>query len=301
MGAFMERLQSGDVMVADGATGTNLQDMGLPAGVHTEDWVMENPQKILELETAFVDAGADIVLTCTFGATRPRLKGSPYADKVEDINRRAVDLALKAASRRSGVFVAGSMGPLGLLLKPYGPLEAPQAAEAYAEQALALADAGADVLVIETQFSLEEAGAALDGLRSATDLPLVVSFSYDRGTRTMMGVRPDQAARKFSALGAVLVGANCGTTLENMETVLQEYSSAVPGYPLWAKPNAGMPRIEGTKTVYDVTPMQMAEFAQRAVQHGARVVGGCCGSTPEHVRAMADRLREGGILRSAQA
>jgi 5-methyltetrahydrofolate--homocysteine methyltransferase len=147
------------------------------------------------------------------------------------------------------------------------------------------------LLVIETQFSLDEANAAVEGARAETDLPLVVSFSYDRGTRTMMGLQPADAVKKFRALGVALIGANCGTTLANMQVVLQQYAEAAPGYPLWAKPNAGMPRIQGTETLYDVSPEAMAQFAGAAVRLGARIVGGCCGTTPEHVRAMARALR----------
>jgi 5-methyltetrahydrofolate--homocysteine methyltransferase len=289
---FLARLKGGDLLLADGATGTNLQRVGLPAGAHTEDWIFDQPQKILELERAFVEAGADIVLTCTFGATRPRLLGSKYPDKVDAINQRAAELARHATSGRDHVLVGGSIGPLGQLLSPYGPLTAPEARAAYAEQARALSLGGVDLLVIETQFSLDEATAAVEGVQSVTDSPLILSFSFDRGTRTIMGVRPADAAQKCRALGTALIGANCGTTLQNMQIILQEYAAAAPGYPLWAKPNAGMPRIQGTDTFYDVTPEAMADFAAAAVRLGARVVGGCCGSTPEHVRAMAQVLKK---------
>lgn len=294
MPAFLDQLQAKKILVADGATGTNLQKVGLPPGGHTEDWIFDKPEEILQLESAFVEAGADILLTCTFGATRIRLKGSKYADNVVELNRQAATLARQSASRRPGVLVAGSMGPLGQLLQPYGPISPTEAFAAYAEQARALADGGVDLLVIETQFSVEEATAAIEAAHSSGDLPLVASFSYDRGIRTMMGVRPSVVASKIPALGVAMVGGNCGTTLENMEVILEEYATTIPGSPLWAKPNAGLPRLEGATTVYDVSPRQMAEFAQRAIRLGARVVGGCCGSTPEHVGAVAALIgREG--------
>ncbi len=290
MNRFLERLQNAEILVADGATGTNLQKVGLAAGMHAEDWVLDCPEKILDLEKAFIAAGSDIILTCSFGATHPRLKGARHADETVVINRRAAQLAREAADG-SNVLIAGSMGPLGQLLKPYGPVTPEEARAAFGEQAGALAEGGVDFLLIETHFAYEEATAAFDAARSVTDLPIVVSFSYDRGTRTMMGAKPANVIKKYKAMGAVLVGANCGTTLENMESILREYADAEPGFPLWAKPNAGMPRMENGQAVYDVTPDQMAAFAIRYRDLGARVVGGCCGSTPEHVAAMARALK----------
>lgn len=291
MNQFLKRLEDGERLVADGATGTNLQKVGLPPGAHPEDWVFDQPQKILELENAFVAAGADIILTCTFGATRLRMKGARYGERIPEINRRAAELARQAATTGENVVVAGSMGPLGQLLKPYGPVTPEEAAAVFAEQARGLVDGGVEVLVIETHYSLEEAECAVRGVREITDLPVVVSFSYDRGTRTMMGARPAVVVGKFTSMGASMVGANCGTTLENMLSILGEYAAAAPGYSLWAKPNAGVPRTDGTSTFYDVTPDAMAEFARQAVRLGAHVVGGCCGTTPAHIAAMATAVR----------
>lgn len=292
MNKFLERLNGGEVLVADGATGTNLQKVGLVGGMHTEDWVFDHPDKILDLEKAFVAAGSDIILTCTFGGTFPRMKGAKHADNVERINKRAVELAREAASMRDGVLVAGSIGPIGQLLKPYGPLTHEEAFAAFAQQAKSLAEGDVDLIVIETHFALEEVNAAFEGVRSVTDLPIVVSFGYDRGTRTMMGVKPTDVIKKYKAMGATLIGANCGTTLENMEAIIKEYATAESGFPLWAKPNAGMPRLEGDETIYDVTPDEMAEYAKKYVALGARVVGGCCGSTPEHVAAIAKAVKK---------
>jgi 5-methyltetrahydrofolate--homocysteine methyltransferase len=142
-------------------------------------------------------------------------------------------------------------------------------------------------------FALEEANAAFEGARSVTDLPIVVSFSYDRGVRTMMGVKPSQVIKSFSTLGAAVVGGNCGTTLENMEKIVAEYAETAPGFPLWVKPNAGLPRMdaETNMAIYDVTPASMADYAKKYIAGGARVVGGCCGSTPEHVAAIAGAVK----------
>jgi 5-methyltetrahydrofolate--homocysteine methyltransferase len=289
MNKFLERLNAGEILVADGATGTNLQLMGLKPGTPPEDLVMDNPDILLKLESSFVEAGSDIILTCTFGGTRLRMKDSEYQDRAPEVNTRAAELARKAASMRPGVLVAGSMGPTGMLMKPYGPMVPEQALETYAEQAKALAAGGADFLLIETMFALDEADAAFDGARSVTDLPIVVSFSYDRGVRTMMGTKPTDVLKRYKEKGAAVVGANCGTTLENMEKVLQEYAAVDSGFPLWAKPNAGLPRMDVHTAIamYDVMPNQMGDFSQKYISIGARIVGGCCGSTPAHVAGIA--------------
>lgn len=291
MNKFLQLLASGKPLVADGATGTNLQKMGLKPGIPPEDLVFDQPDLLLELETSFVEAGSDLLLTCTFGGTRLRMKESKYATRVPEVNARAVELARQAASSRTGVLVAGSMGPTGLLLRPYGPLTPEEAFAAYQEQAKALAEGGVDLLVIETHFAFDEADAAFRAARSVSDLPVVVSFSYDRGLRTMMGVKPAEVIKRYKEMGATLVGANCGTSLENMEKITQEYAAAEPDFPLWIKPNAGLPRMEGETTVFDVTPTQMAEFAKQYTALGARVVGGCCGSTPEHIAAIAKAVK----------
>jgi 5-methyltetrahydrofolate--homocysteine methyltransferase len=298
MNKFLERLNAEEVLVADGATGSNLQKMGLKPGRPPEDLIIDNPEIILKLASSFVEAGSDIVLTCTFGGTRIRMKDSKYQDRTPEVNIRAAELARKAASARDGVLVAGSMGPVGALIKPYGPLESEDVKATFAEQAKALADGGVDFLLIETMFAIEETTAAFEGARSVTDLPIVVSFSYDRGTRSMMGVKPKDVIKRYSEMGATLVGANCGTTLENMEAVVKEYAATVPNFPLWVKPNAGVPRmdIETEQGVYDMSPEAMANFALKYVELGARVVGGCCGNTPEHIAAIAKAVKKHSVI-----
>lgn len=291
MNPFLERMNAGDVLVADGATGTNLQKMGLQGKFVPEDLVLDQPDILLKLETSFVEAGSDIILTCTFGGTRLRMKESKYVDRCAEVNTRAAELACKTASGRQGVLVAGSIGPTGVLMKPYGPLAPEEAKAAFAEQAKALAEGGVDLLVIETFFAFDEAAAAFEGAHSATDLPIVVSFSFDRGVRSMMGAKPADVIKKYKEMGASAVGANCGTTLENMERIVQEYAATEPGFPIWAKPNAGLPRMEGTTVVYDVSPEQMGESALRNIANGARIVGGCCGSSPEHVAGIAKAVK----------
>jgi 5-methyltetrahydrofolate--homocysteine methyltransferase len=287
--SFLDRLRAGDVMVADGAIGTNLQAAGLAPGVLPEEWVIDRPEEVLDLHRAFVAAGSDIILTCSFGGTRIRMHGTKYARRVAEINRRAAELARTAAGERAGVFVAGSLGPTGLLFEPMGELRYVEAVETYAEQAAALTEGGVDLLVLETMFSLDEAVAAIEGIRRASDLPLVCSFSYDRGTRTMMGVRPAQMVAAIAPLGVAALGANCGRSLDAMVQVLGELAAQDTGLPLWAKPNAGLP--QGSPPRYDVEPDEMAAYAVRYLAAGAQIIGGCCGTTPAHVRVIALALR----------
>jgi 5-methyltetrahydrofolate--homocysteine methyltransferase len=291
MNKFLERLQSDEILVADGSTGASLQKMGLKPGIPPEDLVFDAPEMVLQLEEAFVAAGSDIILTDTFGGTRLRMQESKYGKRAPEVNVRAAELARQAASRRTGVLVGGSIGPTGKLIKPYGPLTVDEATQTFAEQAKALAEGGVDLLVIETMFAFEEADAAFNGARSVTDLPILVSFSYDRGVRTMMGVKPADMFKHYKEMGAALIGANCGTTLENMEKVLQEYAAADPDFPLWAKPNAGLPHMVEGVTTFDVTPEQMAAYAVKYVALGARVVGGCCGNMPEHIAAITRAVK----------
>jgi 5-methyltetrahydrofolate--homocysteine methyltransferase len=286
---FLTRLNSGEVLVADGATGTNYQRIGIELGVAPEEWVFDAPNNVLALHRAFVEAGSDIILTNSFGATRLRLRESKYAGRAAEINRRAVELAREAASVREGVFVAGSMGSTGLLMEPFGELTHAQAVENYSEQAAALSEAGADFLLLETFFSLEEALAAAQGIRQASALPLVISFSYDQGLFTMMGLRPRQAVEALAPLGVAAIGANCGKTLDAMEKVVEEIAATKSGIPIWAKPNAGLPK--GIPPEYLITPAEMADYVVRLVRAGAQIVGGCCGTTPAHVAAIAQAVR----------
>ncbi len=292
MNKFLERLNSGEILVADGATGSNLQMMGLTPGKPPEDLILDDPDTLLKLASSFAEAGSDIILTCTFGGTRMRMKDSKYQDRTPEVNIRAAEIARKAAALNNGL-VAGSMGPVGMILKPYGPLEADDVKATFAEQAKALADGGVDLLLIETMFSFEETNAAFEGARSATDLPIVVSFSYDRGTRTMMGVKPKDVMKRYTEMGATLVGANCGNTLANMELVVKEYAATVPNFPMWIKPNAGVPHmdIETEQGVYDMGPQDMAAYARKYVELGAKVVGGCCGNTSAHIAAIAKAVK----------
>jgi methionine synthase I (cobalamin-dependent) len=275
------------VLLADGATGTNYQDMGIEPGVAPEEWVFDAPERVQELHRRFVEAGSDLVLTCTFGATTPRLADGPLAGRAIEVNTRAAELAREAVG--DDRLVAGSLGPTGQLVEPYGPLTRDTCVAAYAEQAQALAEAGVDLLVLETFFALEEALWAVEGVQEASDLPLVASFSFDQGTHTMMGVSPTDVVAAVEPLGVAALGANCGRSLRDTDAIVTELLAAAT-LPLWVKPNAGVPRIVGDAVVYDADPEMLAEHVREYVDRGVSVVGGCCGSTPEHIAAIARAL-----------
>ncbi len=284
---FLKWLQANEVFVSDGATGTNLQRVGLPVGASAEVWVLENPEAIQELNRAFIQAGADILLTCTFGATRRRLEASNLADQFEAINRQAVAITRSAADGQ-GIFVAGSIGPLGHMLAPLGLVTVEEAETDFREQAALLCEGGVDLIVIETQFDLNEARAAIRGVRAIdSDIPLVCSFSFDRGSHTMMGVTPQEMAGEIGAMDVDVLGINCGRSLDDNLVALTQLRSATDK-PLWFKPNAGLPEVdtEGQAT-YSVTPEQMGALVADWVTAGAQVVGGCCGTSPDHLSEIA--------------
>ncbi len=287
MPSFTSLLAERGVLLADGATGTNYQDMGMRAGAAPEQWVIDAPQRVAELHRRFAEAGSDLVLTCTFGASAPRLAGGPLAGRAAQINRRAAELAREAVGGE--LLVAGSMGPTGQFAEPLGPLTRAACVDAYAEQAQALAAGGVDLLVLETFFALDEALWAIEGARSASELPLVASFSFDQGTRTMMGLRSGDVVAATETLGLAALGANCGRSLEHTDVLVAEFLAA-SRTPLWIKPNAGMPNVAGGAVTYETTPAVFAEHVLRYAEAGAAIVGGCCGSTPEHIAAIARAL-----------
>lgn len=308
--SFLERLRAGEVMASDGATGTNHQQNGLPPGSPPDEWVFDEPGKVAALHRAFMNAGSDIILTDTFNGTRFRLRESKYTDRARELNIRAAEIARRTAGNHA--FVAGSMGPTGKLLEPLGDLASAECADAYAEQAAALAEGGVDFLLLETFFALEEAQEAIKGVKRVSNLPLIVSFSYDQGTRTMMGTRPAQVIQAIAPLGIAAIGANCGKSPANMLEIVKEYAAlAAPlGLPIWCKPNAGLPRMEGDREIYDATPEIMGEYAAKYIAAGAQIIGGCCGNSPAHVAAIATgaknskpqvRNEHRGILRTVPA
>jgi methionine synthase I (cobalamin-dependent) len=262
-----------------------LQAAGLPVGKPSEAWVLERPEEIRKLHRAYLDAGSQIVLTCTFGGTRARLKAAGLDAQVAEVNRRAGQIAREAAG--DDVYVGGDIGPTGEMMKPLGPLTYEIALDLFAEQAEALAAGGVDCIYIETMSDLNEAKAAVAGAGQACDLPIFCSFSFDTHGRTGMGISPTQAAQAMAELGVPVAGANCGHAPEEVVGILDELREAAPTAYLIAKPNAGVPRMVKRQAFYDATPERMADLARQYVQHGASIVGACCGSSPEHIAAIA--------------
>jgi 5-methyltetrahydrofolate--homocysteine methyltransferase len=289
---LLEKVLAEDgVLLLDGAMGTMLMQAGLGEGVAPEAWNLERPQEVRAVHRAYIAAGAGLILTNTFGGTRPRLAHNNLDGQTVEINWAAAALAKAEAKKAEGpVVVAGSMGPTGELLEPLGTLSADQARAAFAEQAGALAQGGVDLLWIETMSALEEVRAAIEGARSVTDLPVAASMTFDTHGRTMMGVSPEQAIQALSGYGLAALGANCGNGPEEIEAVVRAMHALAPDALLIAKSNAGLPQPEGDVIRYDGTPEVMAAYAQRARAAGARLIGGCCGSTPAHIKAMAQAL-----------
>jgi 5-methyltetrahydrofolate--homocysteine methyltransferase len=283
---FLERLATGEIILADGAMGTMLQAAGLEKGHAPEELNLTNPEKVLAVHQGYVDAGSELILTNSFGGNKLRLAKYGLRDKVYDLNHRAAGIAREAGA----TFVAGSIGPTGEFFAPLGTLTPKEAQEAFAEQARGLMDGGVDLLVIETMSDLSEMGAAIQGAKQATDLPLVCTMTFQQKLHTIMGVSAAQAAEALAGWGAAALGANCGTGPEEVEQVLQQMKEAVPGALLVAKANAGVPRLVKGRTEYNATPELMAEYAGRFAQMGVTIIGACCGSTPQHIAAMAAAL-----------
>lgn len=297
MQSLQTHLNGGGTLLADGATGTVLQAMGLLGGTPPEVWNIERPDAIRAHHQAYLDAGAQIILTNTFGGNRLRLeRGSGLGGRTAELNRVAVGLAKEVAGDRA--YVAGDVGPTGELLAPYGALSYEEAVHVFAEQAKALAEGGVDLLWIETMTDLNEARAAVEGARQVTALPIFCSFSFGRKGRTIMGVTPAQIVQTLSPMALAGIGANCGEGIEPVVNALAQMRAALSQLTsdsrpvLIAKPNAGLPRLENGKTVFDLGPEEMAAQALRFVETGAQVIGACCGSSPAYIAAMAARLRD---------
>jgi methionine synthase I (cobalamin-dependent) len=278
-------------LLADGATGSNLFDRGLQSGDAPELWNAAHPDRISGLHRAFVDAGADIILTNSFGGTRYRLKLHKAEHRVAELNETAARLA-RAEADRAGrvVLVGGSIGPTGEILEPLGPLGLDAAAEAFAEQAAALARGGADLMWIETMSSIEETEAAIAGART-TGLPVVATLSFDTNGRTMMGVTPSELAGLHRKHTLAASGSNCGTGPSELVACIVNLAAASdPSAILVAKANCGIPQFRDGEIRFDGTPELMAEYARLSMDSGARIIGGCCGTTPDHLRVMRRAL-----------
>ncbi|MBS0364869.1 MAG: betaine--homocysteine S-methyltransferase [Proteobacteria bacterium] len=281
-----ELLATKAVLLADGATGTNYFKAGLASGDPPEFWTVDRPDEVTGLHQRFVDAGADIVLTNTFGCNPHRLKLHNAQDRTYELARRAAELARAVADRAPRpIVVGGSVGPTGELFEPMGQLTHEAALASFTRQIEGLRDGGADVAWIETMSAPEEANAAALAA-TAVGLPYVITYSFDTAGRTMMGLLPGASAAAIAPLAVppVAIGANCGVGASDILVSLVQMRGAP--FPLITKGNCGVPHFEGTEVVYSGTPALMADYVRLAIDSGARIVGGCCGTTPEHLAAM---------------
>ena len=270
--------------------GTQLMIAGLEQGNCGEAWNLTHPERVLAIQRRYAEAGSECILTNTFGGSRIMLNRHGNADNVVAINRAAVEIAREAFGGRDG-YVIGDIGPFGGLMEPYGEFTEDQVRDAFNEQARALVDAGADAIIIETQTSLEELGLGIQAAKEAGAPCVIGSMAYDvtldgSTFRTMMGIDPERAAAFMIEHGADIVALNCGTGMDMARAcqAIQRYRRVTDG-PVMAQPNAGQPKLVDMKVVYDETPEQMVCGVVPLLEAGANIIGGCCGSTPDHIRA----------------
>jgi len=278
-------------LVCDGAMGTQLMLAGLANGDCGEAWNLTHPERVLKIQHNYVEAGADCLITNTFGGSRLMLKRHGHVDDLRAINQAGARLAREAFGGHDG-FVLGDLGPLGAILEPYGELSPDEARAAYEEQARALVEAGVDAIIIETQTALEEIGVAIDAAKAAGAPCVIASLAYDLSQDksfyvTMMGVTPERAAECAGERGANIIALNCGTGMDmrGAAMVARQYRASCR-LPVMVQPNAGLPVLENMKAVYKQLPADMAAGVPEVIAAGANIIGSCCGSTPEHTRAI---------------
>jgi 5-methyltetrahydrofolate--homocysteine methyltransferase len=292
MHEFIRKLLARGPTITDGAWGTELQARGLPSGDLPDLWNLTHPDRVADVARAYVEAGSQIILTNTFGANRLRLAGHSLEGRVTEINREGVQLSRQAAEGRA--FVFASMGPCGKMLMT-GETNLDELRSVFEEQAAALADGGADAIVIETMSDLDEARAAVAAART-TRLPVVACMVFDAGKekdRTMMGATPEQVACGLKEAGADVIGANCGVSIDRFVPVCQRLRAATD-QPVWIKANAGLPSVENGKVLYRTTPTEFAAHVPALLTAGASFVGGCCGTNPDFIRAIKQRIAQTG-------
>lgn len=284
-------LAGSGVVPLDGAWGTELSRRGLPPGTSPELWNLEQPERVAEVPRAYAAAGARIVLTNTFGGSRFKLEKNGLADKTAEVNRAGARISREAVPR--DVLVCASVGPTGEFLEPLGDISPAAMEDMFAEQIAALIEGGADMLVVETMTDVEETLCAVRAAkRLAPAMPVVASMTFDKGARgyaTMMGVTPAHAASQLAEHGADIIGTNCGHGVEQMIEIVRELR-ANTDKPLWARPNAGLPQLVNGVTVFPDAPDRMAAKIPALVEAGANFIGGCCGTTPEHIRCIVEVL-----------
>jgi methionine synthase I (cobalamin-dependent) len=298
MGDWQTLIDKPGVILTDGAMGTMLFEAGLQFGNPPEVWNVDHPDRIQSIHQAYLDTGAQVILTNSFGGSRFRLELHGLEGRVSELNRAAARVARQAVDQAGGqALVAGDIGPSGAMLAPLGTLTPEEMQAGFAEQARALLDGGVDLFWIETMASLEEVEAAMQAVRHvAPNRPVLATMTFDTHGFTMMGVTPEKAAQKILAWGAAAVGGNCGNGPDEILDVVRRMRTEAPEAILIAKSNAGVPELVAGRAVYRAGPEAMATYAVAAAQAGARLIGACCGSTPDHLRSMAQALAEAQLL-----
>jgi 5-methyltetrahydrofolate--homocysteine methyltransferase len=293
MKSILERIAEGEVLISDGAMGTFLYAKGLAQGECPESWCVTHPDAVREIAEAYIAAGSDIVETNSFGGSPLRLKLENLADKTNEYNKAAAALAKQAMGNKG--YVAASVGPTSVMMEGEGgEITEKEMYECFKAQILALAEGGADAICVETQFSILEATQAIKAAKENTKLPVICTFTFEakpKGFRTMSGLTPAKAAVEAAAAGADVVGANCGNGIANMIEITKQMRAAVPTVPILIHANAGAPVVADGKTTFPETPEYMASRVKELIEAGANIIGGCCGTSPDHITAMAKAAR----------
>lgn len=279
-------------LILDGATGSNLQERGMPVGVCPEEWIISNCDVMCNLQKEYIEAGTDILYAPTFSGNRIKLEEYGLAEKIGEMNRQLVEIskrAIKESGKEGQVFVAGDLTMTGKQVEPIGPLVFEDLIEIYKEQIRFLEDAGADLLVVETMMSLQECRAAVIAAKEVTELPVMVTLTFTEDGRTLFGTDPETASLVLTALGADAIGVNCSVGPDKMLSVVEKMKR-FSDLPIICKPNAGLPKMVDGKTVYDMGPEEFAENMVPLARTGADILGGCCGTTPDHIKKMVAAL-----------
>ncbi|HEY5902414.1 MAG TPA: homocysteine S-methyltransferase family protein, partial [Anaerolineales bacterium] len=289
---FLELIKE-SALLADGAMGTMLHARGVGFNECFDELNLTKPAVVAEIHREYIEAGAQLIITNTFGANRFKLEKHGLEDRTSAINKAGVELARRAvAATFKDVLVAGDVGPLGVRIAPFGRVRPEAAREAFAEQISALCEAGADLIVVETMSDLYEIREAIKAAREVGSLPVVATVTFTRDDRTLLGDDPAKVARSLSEAGADVIGVNCSGGPAQLLRILRQMRAAVPDRLFWVKPNAGWPEQVGGRIMYPADPDYFGDYALSFREAGANVVGGCCGTTPQHIAAMRRALNE---------